>query len=104
MASRSKLQAVLLVLGASVSIDAFAAEPPGAAASAPPLPAALEACARTRIDAERLACYDQVVAPQVRGAAEAPGAAASAPSTAAPVNAVRPQPLASDNGSYLDEF
>jgi phospholipase A1 len=104
MPSRSKLRAVFLLLGASVSIDAFAAEPSGAAASAPPLPSALEACARTRVDAERLACYDQVVAPQVRGGAEAPGAAASAPSTAAQINAGRPQPLASDNGSYLDEF
>ena len=92
------------LLAAIASADGFAADPPGAGASAPPLPAALEACARTRVDAERLACYDQVVAPQVRGAPEPPGAASSAAATAALTNAERPRPIATDDGSYLDEF
>ena len=89
------------MVAASAFFPCRAAEPASDAAGAPRLPAALEACAQTRGDAERLACYDRIVAPQVRGAAEGPGAAASAPVTAAETNAARPRPIA---GSSLDEF
>ena len=58
-----------------------------------------------RADAERLACYDQVVAPQVaRRGSRRRAASASAPVTAAEANAARPKPIASAEGSYLDEF
>ena len=62
-----------------VALAAAAPSGPGhaadaaAPADAPRLPASLEACAQLRVDAERLACYDQVVAPQVRGARRGAG-------------------------------
>jgi phospholipase A1 len=97
-------RAALVLVASIASLDGLAAEPPADAASAPRLPAAFEACARIGIDAERLACYDGLVAPQVRGAAEVRGAAASAPATAGQASADRPKPVASDDGSYVDEF
>lgn len=100
--SRRMFRQALVLAVAGIALSGRAAEPE----SADPvrLPASLEACARLRADAERLACYDQVVAPQVRGAPDVPVAAASAAPTAAETNAARPRTIASDQGSALDEF
>ena len=104
MSSRRKSPFVLVLVAAA----AFQAHAADAAGEAPRVPASLEACALLRVDAERLACYDKVVAPQVRGALEAPAVSASAPSNGsvspAEANAARPKPIASAEGSYLDEF
>ena len=94
--------------GSSPGVDA-----PGAPAR---LPAGFEACAQLRGDAERLACFDRLAAPQVRGALQAPASAASAAATAATA-ATAPAPAAVDpaavkaraepklgQASYLDEF
>ena len=91
--------------GSSPGVDA-----PGAPAR---LPAGFEACAQLRGDVERLACFDRLAAPQVRGALQAPASAASAAATAA----TAPAPAAVDpaavkaraepklgQASYLDEF
>ena len=76
----------------------------GEPATAPlPLPAEVAACAQLRIDAERLACYDKAVAPQVRGAAEAPRAADSAASDAV-ASASRRVAEIDDRGDFLDEY
>lgn len=77
------------------------------------MPAGFEACAQLRGDVERLACFDRLAAPQVRGALQAPASAASAAATAA----TAPAPAAVDpaavkaraepklgQASYLDEF
>ena len=100
--SRCKFKHALVLAAASAALAGRAAEPDRS--GAPRLPASLEACAQLRADAERLACYDKVVAPQVRGAPEAPVGAASAPPTAAEANAARPRPIAADEASTLDEF
>ena len=70
---------------------------------AAPLPADIAACAQVRIDAERLACYDKAVAPQVRGAAESPQASDSAAS-AAVASASRNVAKVDDRGNFLDAF
>lgn len=104
MQTRWMFRAAWALAATITLLDGVAAEPSGDLTSAPRLPAAIEACAQTRNDAERLACYDKVVAPQVRGAAEAPVASAGAPVSAAEANAARPKPIASAEGSYFDEF
>ncbi|MEO8835324.1 MAG: phospholipase A [Caldimonas sp.] len=106
-------RSVHLAFGAGLvtSIACAAAEAPSAGADARALPAALEACAQTRVDAERLACYDRIVAPRVRGGAEAPAGAPTIDATttavvpsAAAANAARPEASVGTPGSYFDEF
>ncbi len=96
---RRPLHALVVVAGASIvlaaSMASSAAEPASPFAR---LSAGLQTCAELRVDAERLACFDRFVAPQVRGAAEAPAAAASAPAES------RSRVAASDAVSFLDEF
>ncbi len=87
------------LLGA-VAWPAIAAEP---VALPPPLPASIEACAQIHIDAERLACYDKAVSPQVRGAVEAPPGVASAAS-AAVAAAARDVAKVDDSGQFLDSY
>lgn len=71
-----------------------------ASPEAVPLPAGIEACAQLRIDAERLACYDKFVAPNVRGAPDAAESAASA----AVASASRGETRLADRGDFLDEY
>ncbi len=101
IASRTSRQLSMLCLCACAWRVA-AAEPVPAPAPVP-LPAGIEACAQLRIDAERLACYDKAVAPQVRGAAEAPRAADSAASEAV-ASASRRVAKIDDRGDFLDEY
>ncbi len=89
---------------AATAADAPAAEPAPAR-----LPADIEACATLRVDAERLACYDRVVAPQVKGGIEAPAGSASAPLAPATPSPAASSPATSaarpkDDAGLLDEF
>jgi len=111
-ACRSALALVLSAVGLPA---AAAGSSPRTEPSATParLPAGFEACAQLRGDVERLACFDRLAAPQVRGALQAPASAASAAATAAAAPApaevdpaavkARAEPKPGE-ASYLDEF
>ncbi|HZV92026.1 MAG TPA: phospholipase A [Caldimonas sp.] len=93
-----------LALATTAPMPSLAAS---SAATEPPLPDNVVQCAGLRVDAERLACYDKAVAPQLRAArtATAPGAAASEPAAVAAIDAERRGHASPDDkGDFLDEF
>lgn len=106
--SAARCAPLTLVLAAACLPAAAAGSAAGseaAGASAGSL-AGFEACAQVRGDVERLACFDRLAAPRVRGALEVPASAAAAAAPAAvdpvAVNA-RAEPKLGE-ASYLDEF
>lgn len=104
---RSPLAAALL---GGVAQAALASSVSAAGVGLVALPASLQACAGLQADAERLACFDNAVAPSTRGAAEgtgnAPGGlpAGTTAGAGAPRPSAEPPAAAGLTTSFLDEF